>query len=178
VIKFGERYRKHRGHEHMARKKELKPVEIYTKNLDSRMFLLFMQTSDAVQKYADAVLNKAGLSVIKLMVLQMLITSGGSLTPTEIARGTLREKHNITTLIRRLQKNGFIYVKRNSDDKRSIQVIINAKGRAKVQNALPLAMTIIKQEMSSMPEISLTSLEQPLNILKNNACEGLKSLRS
>ena len=52
-----------------------------------------MQTVDAVLKYADARFYKAGLSKIKFMVLHILASNGGTMTSSEIAHRTLRERH-------------------------------------------------------------------------------------
>ena len=156
--------------------KDFELIEVKAEEPDSRAFLLFIQTADAVLKYSDAVLYKGGLSVIKQLVLQLLETNGGTLTPTQIARWTLREKHNITTLIQRMQREGLIKVEPNLSDRRSIRVTLTDKGRAAIQNVLPLAMGIVRQVMSSVSNTSNQRLESSLKTLRKNAFEGLKTL--
>ena len=68
-----------------------------------RTFMLFAQTADAVKKYADAVLYKVGLPSTKLAVLRVLASNGGTMTPSAIARWTLREPNNITTFADRMK---------------------------------------------------------------------------
>ena len=143
--------------------------------IDAGTFGLFIQTADAVLKYSEAVLNKAGLSLIKLRVLQLLQLHGGTLRPSEIATLTLRERHNITTLMRRLEKSRLIKSKPSRKDKRSINVTITEKGRQAIEDASPAARKIVKQIMSSFPDSQAAVLEELLKILKQNALGGLKS---
>ncbi len=158
----------------MAKEKKFTGLfEVNLQETDARVFLLFVQTAEAVLKYSEAVLNRAGLSLVKLMVLQLLQTHGGTLTPTEIARFTLREKHNITTLIRRMKKDRLIKIQSNKKDRRSIQITITENGKQAITDSLPAARNIVKQIMSSIPNSSVTALEEPLKILRKNAYDGL-----
>ena len=55
-------------------KEEHRLIDIDHPDTVLRTFILFVQTADAVRKYADSLLyHKAGLSVIKFMILQILI---------------------------------------------------------------------------------------------------------
>jgi DNA-binding MarR family transcriptional regulator len=147
--------------------------------IDARTFLLFIQTADAVLKYSEAMLNKAGLSLIKHIVLQLGQSHEGSLTPSEIACLALREKHDISTLIRRLQRDRLVKVERNCNDKRSFNVIITAKGRRAILDAAPAAKDIVKKVMSTIPDSSTIVLEGFLKTLKQNAWDSLaKSSKS
>ncbi len=85
-------------------KRDTRLIDIDHEDTILRTFILFVQTADAVLKYADAHLyKKAGLSVIKFMVLKILATNGVIMTPSKIAEWMLRERHNITTLVARLE---------------------------------------------------------------------------
>lgn len=147
--------------------------EVNLPDIDSRTFLIFVQTADAVLKYSEAVFTRAGLSLIKHMVLELLISHGGTLTPSEIALLTLREKHNITTLMRRLKRDKLIVVRPNTKDRRSFNVTITDKGRQAIVGTAPAARKIVKQVMAAIPDSSAVVLERLLKRLKNNALEGL-----
>ena len=157
----------------VSKKKDTGLFEVNLKEPSATIFLLFIQTADAVQKYSEAILTKAGLSIIKMMVLQLLDAHGGSLTPSEIARLVLREKHNITTLIRRMQKDRLIKIKADTKDRRSINVIITKKGQQALINITPVARTIVKTLMSSIPDSAAAGMEEPLKTLRQNAYQGL-----
>ena len=161
--------KKGNGHRELA--------EVNIKENDARVFLHFIQSAEAVLKCSDAVLYKAGLSQVKLMVLQFLQANGGTLTPSEIANLTLREKHDITTLIRRMERAQLITSKRNETDNRSINITITDKGIQAINDTLPVARSIYKHLMSSIPELSYNVLEQSLDTLKQNACDRLRSIK-
>lgn len=69
-------------------------IDVKLDDIILRTFILFVQTADAVLKYADAnFYKKARISAIKFIVLRTVATNGGAMTPSEIAGWTLRERH-------------------------------------------------------------------------------------
>ena len=142
-----------------------------------RTFILFVQTADAVLKYANAhFYREARLSVIKHVVLQILATNGGTMKPSEIAEWTFRERHNITTLIDRLKRDGLVSVERNDRDKRFVNVTLTAKGRKVLKQAMPVAREIVNRVMLSISEGDAIPLEKSLRVLRQNAHDGLEHL--
>jgi len=142
-----------------------------------RAYIIFVQTADVVLKYADANLyRKTRLSVIKYLVLQILATNGGTMKPSEIAEWTFRERHNITTLVDRLKRDGLVRVERNNRDKRFVSVTLTAKGRKVLKQAIPVARGIVNRVMSSISEGDAVPLEKSLRFLRQNAHDGLVHL--
>jgi len=151
-------------------------VDVALEDTIQRTFILFVQTADAVLKYADASFYKAGLSVIKFVVLQLLAVKGGAMTPSEIARWTLRERHNITTLVNRLERDGLVRAERNSRDRRCVDVTLTDRGREVLSQATPVATEIVNQVMSSIGEDDTVLCEKWLRILRQNAHHGLENI--
>ena len=150
-------------------------IDIHHDDAFLRTFILFVQTADAVLKYSDAhFYKKARLSSIKYTVLRILAVNGGTMTPSEIARWTLREKHNITTMIDRLERDELIKTERNQKDRRSINVILTDKGREVLDQAIPVARDIVNQVMSSTSKNDVVELEKLLGVLRQNAHAGLE----
>jgi DNA-binding MarR family transcriptional regulator len=147
--------------------------EVKYGEIDANTFMLFIQAADAVLKYSEAILVKAGLSLIKLRVLRLLQIHGGMLRPSEIASLTLRERHDVTTLIRRLEKGKLVRIKTNQKDRRSVYVIITRKGEQALEDATPAARNIVKQVMASIPGSKTEDLEKLLMVLRKNAYYGL-----
>ncbi len=142
-----------------------------------RTFILFVQASDVTIKYANThFYRKEGLSVIKVIVLRVLAANGGTMAPSEIAEWTFRERHNITTLIERLKRDGLVRTERNNRDKRFVSVSLTAKGRKVLKQAMPVAREIVDQVMSSISEDDAISLEKSLGVLRQNAHDGLENL--
>ncbi len=140
-------------------------------------FHLFTQTADAVQKYADSTFyRRSGLSTSKFAVLQILSIREGTMTPSEIARWILRERHNVTTLVSRMKRDGLVRVEPSATDRRSINIILTDKGYEKLEQALPVARDIANQVMGSMSERSLNSMTKTINTVRKNAHAGLDDL--
>ena len=142
-----------------------------------RTFILFMQAADVTMRYANShFYRKEGLSVIKVIVLQVLAANGGTMTPSQIAEWTFRERHNITTLIDRLKRDELVRVERNNRDKRSINVSLTAKGRKVLKQAMPVAREVVNRVMLSISEGDAIALEKSLRVLRQNAHDGLEHL--
>jgi len=140
-----------------------------------KTFILFVQTAHAALKYADAhFYRKARLSAIKFMVLRILAANGGTMTPSEIAEWTYRERHNITTLVDRMKQEGLVRAERNSRDKRFVDITLTDKGRKVLSQVTPVAREIVNQVMSSISEGDAVLLEKRLRVLRQNAHCGLE----
>ena len=142
-----------------------------------RTFILFAQAADTTMKYANAhFYRKEGLSVIKVIVLRVLAANGGAMTPSEIAEWTFRERHNITTLVDRLKRDGLVRTDHKNRDKRFVNVTLTAKGRKVLKQAMPVAREIVDQVMLSISEGDAVLLEKSLRVLRQNAHDGLEHL--
>lgn len=143
-----------------------------------RTFILFAQTAREVLKYADAqVYREARLSVIQLITLQSLAVNNGVMTPSEIAEWTQTERHNITTLVKRMKKSGLVIAERNSNDKRIVNVILTKEGREVLNQTILVAKKVVNQVMLSITEDDANVLEKLLRIIRQNAHSGFERLR-
>jgi DNA-binding MarR family transcriptional regulator len=142
-----------------------------------RTFILFTQTTREVVKYVDAHLyREAGSSATQLIVLQALKHNEGMMTPSEISTWTQTERHNITTLIRRMKKAGLVTSERNSRNKKIVNVIITDKGRKALEQIMPVAHKIVDRVMMSMNENDAVLLEKLLRLIRQNAHSGLEQI--
>ena len=139
-----------------------------------RTYILFEQTSHAVSKYANAYFHReACLSAIKFTVLRILAINGGTMRPSEIAEQTHRERHDITTLVDRMTKEGLVRAKRSNRDKRSVNITLTDEGLKVLIQAEPVARDIVNQVMSSISEGDAALLEKQLSVLRENVYHGL-----
>ena len=139
-----------------------------------RSYILFVQTARSASRYADAHLyRKARLSIIKFIALQALVSNNGVMIPTAIAEWTQTERHNITTLIRRMEKEGLVTIDRNTVDKRNVNVTLTDKGREVHSRAMPVAKEVVDQIMLSITENDSNLLEKLLTGMRQNADHGL-----
>ena len=140
-----------------------------------RTFILFVQTAQAVLKYANTQLYRKGrLSTIKLIVLRVLASNNGVMRPSEIAEWTQTERHNITALINRMKQEGLVVAERNTTNKRLVNITLTDKGREVLMQAMPVASEIVNQVMLSIAEGDTVLLEKTLRLLRQNANDGLE----
>ena len=141
-----------------------------------RTFILFVQTAQAVLKYTDAHLYRgARLSIVKLVVLRALASNNGVMTPSEIAEWTQTERHNITTLIDRMKKEGLVVAKHSRKDRRSVNITLTEKGREVLMQVMPVAREIVDQVMSSITDHDTLLLEKLLRGLRQNTYNSLRA---
>ena len=142
-----------------------------------RTFIFFVETAHATLKYANVhFFRTTRLSLTKYIVLQILAFNGGTMNPSEIAEWTLRERHNITTLVGRLERDGLVTVERNDRDKRFINVTLTAKGRKVLKQGTPVAREIVNRVMLSISEGDAVRLEKSLSVLRQNAHDAIEHL--
>jgi DNA-binding MarR family transcriptional regulator len=140
------------------------------------VFIIFIQTARAVMKYYNAYLyRKVHLSIIKLATLTVLSLNEGRMNPSEIAKVTYTERHNITALVSRMSREGLVKTERNPSDRRLVNVTITDKGREVLTRATPVVRAIIAQVMASISEDDASALEKPLKILRQNVHQELNS---
>jgi DNA-binding MarR family transcriptional regulator len=140
------------------------------------VFILFIQTARAVMKYYNAYLyRKVHLSIIKLATLTVLSVNNGLLNPSEIAKITYTERHNITALVSRMSREGLVKTERNPSDRRLVNVTITDKGREVLLQATPVVREVIAQVMSSISENDANAMSKPITILRQNVHHDLDS---
>ena len=142
-----------------------------------KTLMLLTQTARLISKYIDAYFyKKARFSFTKFLVLRILESRNGVMTPTQIAEWTQTELHNITTLVARLKKEDLVFTQRSDIDKRNVNVFLTDKGRMVLNQVTPVARELIDQIMSSITETDALKLSQILEVLRDNAYGGLESI--
>jgi len=150
-------------------------MEIYQGDNILRSYMIFTQSADKVMKYADARLRETGLSFIKYKVLHIIAANGGTMTPSEIANWTFRKRGDITTLVERLERDGFVVTKRNVRDRRFVKVTLTDKGICVLPQSVAVVKEVANQVMLSITEADAVVLEKLMGVLRQNADDGLKA---
>jgi len=97
-------------------------------------------------------------------------------THSVIAEWTQTERHNITTLVDRMKRDGLVTSERNSSDKRIVNVDLTDKGREALNRAMTVAEEIVSRVMLSIDEGDAALLEKSLRVLRQNTSDGLEHL--
>lgn len=152
-------------------------INVEEGNSISNTYNLLLRTAIIVQKYSDSTLyKKAGLSTVKYIVLEILASSDNPVTPSEISRLIVRERHDVTTLIDRMKRDGLVEVEPSATDRRSVHIILTALGQEKLEKAKPVVEDIMGQVMKKVGETANKSLSRLLTTLNQNALDGIKEI--
>jgi DNA-binding MarR family transcriptional regulator len=129
------------------------------KDLKGEIFLSFSYTADVFNRYLDIQLAKRNSSRTRFGILHNLITHGGSMTPTEIAKRVFRSKHAVTRAIDVLEKDGLVRRGTVRGDRRLRKVSITREG-----------LRIVAANMDDRRDIS----QRAMSGLNQRQSEGLK----
>ncbi|KCZ94283.1 MarR family winged helix-turn-helix transcriptional regulator [Hyphomonas johnsonii] len=92
------------------------------------------QITQAIDLYSRRLSKETGLTAPQLLVLQALARRGRE-KPSEIARAVSLSQGTITSIVDRLSRAGLVTRQRSETDKRVIDVVISAKGSARLADA-------------------------------------------
>jgi DNA-binding MarR family transcriptional regulator len=131
-----------------------------TGDLRSSTFIQIYITIRNLYKYFDTVINEnTEISTIQLSVLHAITENDGSMRASDIARWLGTKRHNITTLIRRMEKSGVVTVKIAKTNRRLVQVYITEKGNLIFNNSLPIAKEAIDNVMCTFSNDELVQMQ-------------------
>jgi MarR family transcriptional regulator for hemolysin len=144
-------------------------IEAYHEDPAVQTFMLFIQAAREVTRFADSRLFRSfHLSSVKYIALKALAHSGGTLTKSDLAIWTDTKRHNITTLVKRMEAEGLVTTESRQDDKRFKQVTLTDRGRDLFVKATAVAYDLINGVMSGIGKRQVAQLDRILRVLKNN----------
>lgn len=128
--------------------------------------LSLLGAAQAVEDRIDSSLNPLGLSLAKLNVLGILVSSNKPLTLGEVAQKLACVRSNVTQLVDRLESDGL--VKRESDpaDRRSIRAVVTDAGRDR-EKAGSVALAQVQGEIAQvLARYDAAHIESALSALR------------
>lgn len=128
--------------------------------------LSLLGAAQVVEDRIDSSLNPLGLSLAKLNVLGILVSSNKPLTLGEVAQKLACVRSNVTQLVDRLESDGL--VKRESDpaDRRSIRAVVTDAGRDR-EKAGSVALAQVQGEIAQvLARFDAAHIESALSALR------------
>jgi DNA-binding MarR family transcriptional regulator len=136
--------------------------------LQGEIFLSFSYTADVFNRYLDILLARRNSSRTRFGILHNLITHGGSMTPTEIAKRVFRSKHAVTRAIDVLEKDGLVRRGTVRGDRRIRKVNITRKGLELIEANVDDRREISQQAMSCLGQRQSEELKVILERLRKH----------
>jgi DNA-binding MarR family transcriptional regulator len=103
----------------------------------------------AVEARIESSLSPLGLSLAKLNVLGILVSSNTPLTLGELAQKLACVRSNVTQLVDRLESDGLVRREADPADRRSIRAVVTDTGRDR-EKAGSIALTNVQDEISQV----------------------------
>jgi DNA-binding MarR family transcriptional regulator len=128
--------------------------------------------ADVVTRYTQIIL-KNDVSWLRASALIFLITRGGSLTPSQLARIMLRSNYSITKLIDGLQKDGLVLRRPDGRDRRSINVEVTREGLNYVTSSLSKTVMAERELKSWLNKDELEHLAPTIRKLRDKLIEKI-----
>ena len=149
-----------------------------TGEVESIAFLKYWVTSRKLNKYLETTIySRTKMSSIQGTCLHALSVNSEGMRPTELARWLITERHNITTLIRRMEKSGLVKIKRNKNNQRDVRVSITDKGKKVQSEAVPIAREIVSELMSSFTNDDLIQMQRMCKMMSENTYKSKGEIR-
>lgn len=121
----------------MNKLKQLAESYEWVEGIASKTIIEFKKTHEMLETVFDSYFQKFDISDSKFNLLVILYkTSEGGLALSEIGDRMLVTKANITGLIDRLERQGFVKRIRDDADRRKILAVITEKGRKFTENII------------------------------------------
>ena len=137
------------------------------------VYVLFLQTFDAVSRYSETQLAKAGISKTHYTVLVLLDNTPVSLTLTELSRWMFRSKNSMTTVIDHMERDGLVQRVRDTKDGRSVRVVATEAGRELFDQVRQPSRELVYRIMSCYDEDKLDHFAELLRMLRENVLQEL-----
>jgi DNA-binding MarR family transcriptional regulator len=120
----------------------------------------------AVEARIESSLSPLGLSLAKLNVLGILVSSSTPLTLGELAQKLACVRSNVTQLVDRLESDGLVRREADPADRRSIRAVVTDVGRDR-EKAGSIALANVQDEISQvLSGFDAGHIERALSALK------------
>ena len=126
-----------------------------------KAWTLLNETRHAVYQTVSGELRAAGISPRQAAALISIGSASKPLTPAQLARRMLRERHSVVVMLNRMEQGGLVRKAENAERKQSVLLSLTERGEQKRK----AAMRVLKGG----------SIEQPFSALSEEECRQLMS---
>ena len=145
--------------------------DITVTDQDYNLWVLLGQVSHTIGKLRQKELKQYGITGRNAIVLKVILAIGDNAIPVEISRWLLRERHTISALLRRMEKDGLVRLSKDLGRSNLLRVTLTEKGRTAYYESQKLQS--IHKMMSYLSEEQRQQLGSCLHILLDAALKEL-----
>jgi len=128
----------------------------------------FLRVAETLTDYLGAGYSKTTLNRTQIIILQLLLVHGGSLTPSQIKHRTYRSNNAISLSLDSLDKRGLTKSSRSKKDRRQRRVTLTEEGLKIMEQVLPIRRQLFTQAMNCLNKNDSQVLKSILSQLENH----------
>jgi DNA-binding MarR family transcriptional regulator len=133
--------------------------------------------SDVINRYIQ-LRTKRDTSWLRTNAILFIITRGGKLTPSQLAKVMLRSRNSVTKLVEGLEKDGLVRRYHPKNDRRTVYIEVTQDGLSFIMTKLD-TLTSLEDELRSFLDngelLTLVGLTRKLRLAMIEKITGLKS---
>jgi len=138
-----------------------------------KAYVLLLNTSDIVSRYAESYLSKLGITSSQYTVLVTLSVCPGPPTLTELSQRLFRTKNSLTTVIDNMERDGLVKRVRDGADRRAIRIVTTEKGIELFKRVRAPSKKLVYHIMSCFATEDLNHFSALLQSLRKKTLEEL-----
>lgn len=131
-------------------------------------FLSISYAADIINMRVNIGLKKYGIGQTTLGIMYLLVTHGGSMTPTDLSKKIFRTKQAITLAVDSLEKGGLVTREPIGGDRRTRRIKITRKGLDLVKETMADRRELIFSVMSCLGQEEMEQLSTTLKKVRRN----------
>lgn len=147
--------------------------EILSMNL-SRLVVF----SDVMNRYLLLRAKGDARTWLRVYAVTFIITRGGKVTPTELAKLLLRSRNSVSQLINGLEKDGLVRRYHTTEDRRIVYVEVTSDGLSFIKAKLELVKSLEDEIKSCLDDGELRIIVDLTRKLRLRLIEKLTGLKS
>jgi len=134
--------------------------------------------SDVMNRYILLRAKGDARTWVRVYAVTFIITRGGKVTPTELAKILLRSKNSVSQLINGLEKDGLVRRYHATEDRRTVYVEITPDGLSFIRAKFEVLKSLEEEIGSCLDSDELRTLVDLTRKLRLSLIEKLTGLKS
>jgi len=134
--------------------------------------------SDVMNRYVLLRAKGDARTWLRVYAVTFIITRGGKVTPTELAKILLRSRNSVSQLINGLEKDGLVKRYHTTEDRRTVYVEVTSEGLSFIKARFKVLKSLEKEITSCLDEGELRIMVNLTRKLRLRLIEKLTGLKS
>jgi len=134
--------------------------------------------SDVMNRYLLLRAKGDARTWLRVYAVTFIITRGGKVTPTELAKILLRSKNSVSQLINGLEKNGLVRRYHATEDRRTVYVEVTSDGLSFIKARFKVLKSLEEEVSSCLDDDELRIIVDLTRKLRLKLIEKLTGLKS